>query len=406
MANQPSPLPPVLAFSFLNSLGTGVVTNGVFFLFRHAYGFGDQTNYLVGIVFGATYVVAALGVGPAARRAVRAYPWLTSRLLLGTTSAALGVTCMIPCAAEMLGIWSTWPAWILAVVYAVLTGVLWPLTESYVSGGRSGTALRSAIGRFNISWASALVIAFWAMAPVLEGRPLALIAALGAVHFGSVVLLLSFGREPGARLPEDHEPHPPVYRDLLVVCRLLLPASYIALSALNPFLPGALQRLGVAVAWQTPLAATWMLSRLVTFTALERTHAWHGRWSAVTAGLVLLVVGFATVIAAPGRGSAALMAAGLAVTGVGMGIVYASALYYAMEVGRAEVAAGGMHEALIGMGYTAGPACMLLASALVPTTSKAFEPTVLGIVGVIGVGLAAKAAWNIRRAHQVREPAG
>ena len=420
MANQPSPLPPVLAFSFLNSLGTGVVTNGVFFLFRHAYGFDDQSNYLVGIVFGATYVAASLGVGPAARRAVRIYPWLTSRRLLGLTSLALGLTCMIPAAARLLGVWSVWPAWVLAVVYALLTGVLWPVTESYVSGGRSGTALRSAIGRFNIAWASALVIAFWAMSPLLEDHPLSLIVSLGAVHIGSLVLLVAFGREPGAHLPEHLEPHPPAYRDLLVVCRLLLPASYIVLSALSPFLPGALQRLGVAVPWQTPLAATWMLSRLVAFVLLERTHAWHGRWSAVIAGMALLGVGFSAVIVAPRAESVTAlvfgleltgigvpaMVVGLAVTGVGMGIVYTSALYYAMEVGRAVVDAGGMHEALIGLGYTVGPACMLLASALVPATSEAFEPTVVGIVGVFGLGLAGKAAWNIRRAHLVGEPKG
>jgi uncharacterized membrane protein len=51
---------------------------------------------------------------------------------------------------------------------------------------------------------------------------------------------------------------------------------------------------------------------------------------------------------------------GLSMFGVGMGIVYYAALYYAMAVGRAEVNAGGIHEALIGGGYMVGPLLCLL----------------------------------------------
>ena len=39
----------------------------------------------------------------------------------------------------------------------------------------------------------------------------------------------------------------------------------------------------------------------------------------------------------------------------GMGVTYYAALYYAMAVGRAEVNAGGTHEAFIGGGYAMGP---------------------------------------------------
>jgi len=47
--------------------------------------------------------------------------------------------------------------------------------------------------------------------------------------------------------------------------------------------------------------------------------------------------------------------AGLALFGTGMGLTYCLALYYALAVGKGAVDAGGGFEALIGLGYFAGP---------------------------------------------------
>jgi MFS family permease len=85
-------------------------------------------------------------------------------------------------------------------------------------------------------------------------------------------------------------------------------------------------------------------------------------------GVVTLIVGFAgcvlsRVVGGEQLGMAqGLLLGGLAVFGVGMGIVYSGAIYYAMEVGSAQVEAGGTHEALIGVGYTLGPALALVAA--------------------------------------------
>src|SRR5438105_1963166 len=59
-----------------------------------------------------------------------------------------------------------WPMWGLVVVYRPGRGILWPVGERYLSGGRSGAGLRRALGRWNITWSSALVVALWAMGPV------------------------------------------------------------------------------------------------------------------------------------------------------------------------------------------------------------------------------------------------
>jgi hypothetical protein len=54
---------------------------------------------------------------------------------------------------------------------------------------------------------------------------------------------------------------------------------------------------------------------------------------------------------------------GLLVFGVGMGLTYYAAFYYALAVGHAEVDAGGTFEALIGLGYCVGPLLGLLGHA-------------------------------------------
>jgi len=96
----------------------------------------------------------------------------------------------------------------------------------------------------------------------------------------------------------------------------------------------------------------------VVLVLLWRTSFWHGRWGTLLLGSLALFAGFAAVVLGP---SLWLLLAGLAAFGVGMGVIYYAAIYYALSVGHAEVDAGGKHEALIGAGYTLGPLLGLLA---------------------------------------------
>src|SRR5690606_24106982 len=122
------------------------------------------------------------------------------------------------------------------------------------------------------------------------------------------------------------------------------------------------------------------------------------------AGAALLLAGFAMTVLSPllGPGTPAvlLIGAGLAVLGVGLGVIYAGAIYYAMEVGKAEVEAGGTHEALIGLGYTLGPACGLAAGGVVAggaVPERWFEVVVVAIVSAVAIGVAGHAVRHARR---------
>ncbi|MBN4052694.1 hypothetical protein JYU07_00255 [Roseiflexus sp. AH-315-K22] len=335
----------VLAFVFVNSLGTGAVTLGVFFLARETFGYGPYELFLLGALIGVAYIPGAAAVGPALDRLRRRYDAVNARRVMGGLMLLLGGVCFLPAAVVGRvgqGAEGTqpgeggWSLWVFLGCYALLSGALWPIVESYVSGGRRGAALRRAVGRFNVVWASAVVLVMWAMAPLVETDPLRVLTLLGFVHIGAIGLLWRMGAEPGEHVEDAHEPHPPVYHRLLAVFRVELIASYIVISALAPFLAFALPRLGVSGAGATPIASVWMIARLLTFLGMERWGGWHGRWSVFFVSGALMLGGFAACVWASMIGTGeglTMLVAGLIACGVGLGGIYAAALYYVMEVG-------------------------------------------------------------------------
>ena len=148
---------------------------------------------------------------------------------------------------------------------------------------------------------------------------------------------------------------------LLRSVRVLLPVSYLLSSVMAPLLPYRFEQIGVPVEWETPATATWMLVRVAALLVMWKVPFWHGRWGTLVVGAVAMTVGFALVVLAP---SLPALLLGFASLGVGLGVIYYAALYYAMAVGGAAVEAGGTHEALIGAGYAVGPVVGLIGSAI------------------------------------------
>jgi hypothetical protein len=418
----PTSLAAVLAFSFLNSLGTGVVTSGIFYVTKQGYSFSDRANFLLGIVLGVTYIVGALGAGPALRAIKRATA-LSDRTLLTLLMLLLAALCVVPWvtksfATEALPMGPIWPIWIMVGIYSALTGVLWPMVESFLTGGRSPAQQRSALGVWNVVWSSALVLAYCAISPFLSEHAPQIIAVLGAMHIFAAICLVWFPSNAPAHVhASNDEPHTvPIAREksLLAVFRVLLPLSYVLSSALSPYLAGLLKRLDVGKDWHTVIASVWLFSRVFAFGLLHVWRAWYGTLAAPVVGVVLVLLGFAAcTIASQASGTLAvsIIVGGLALFGMGMGTIYTGAISYAMRVGNAEVDAGGTHEALIGVGYLLGPACGLIALMATPSPSDtansssvlSFDRLVLVftlvIVGVL-LALAVRAGVRAARAPQ------
>lgn len=349
-AHAPPALWPALALTFANSLGSAVAAYGVYFVAASRFGWEWRENLGLALVYGVAYTPGAFLSGPVLRYAERRSTLLTPRSLFVLITVLMAGACFLPPLVS-----EAWTLWVFQGVYAVLSGLMWPLVESYLASGRSGARLRNAMGRFNIAWASAIVVCLWLIAPLIQRAPLMTLAGLGAVHVLGLALILRLPVRPGAHgeaTVADGVDDPLRAKRLLTTFRVLLFSSFVLGAALNPRLPDRLRDLGVATDWRTPLASAWPAMRVAAFVLLERWHGWHGRWRTVVWSGGALVVGFALAMFAP---SLALTTVGLVLFGVGFGGAYTAALYYAMVVGNADVDAGGKHEGIIGLGYTLGP---------------------------------------------------
>lgn len=392
-----APLGFVLAVTFVLSIGTGSLTHGLHFIAK-ASGFGRTELFVLGFVFGVCYIASALVTGPIVRllessRRTRISP----RMLLVLITIAAGLFAGLPAALESLGRPSAWALWAVACGYGCVTGLLWPMIEWYLSGGRRGRTLRSAAGQFNITWTTAVVLAFFLLAPALEEYPIQALWGVVVLHALAAVLMIPFPKRPPRHVAE-HVEHPEIdperSKRLLATARVLLPVSYMLGGVLGPYFPVAFTRMEIDVFWQPIVTAIWMMTRIPAMLVFERWHGWHGRGWPLALGGALVGVGFVGCVLAPvipGEAGLPLLVVALMSFGAGMGTVYTAAIYYAMEVGQGEVDSGAIHETLIGVGYALGPALGIgaslgVASGFVP--EWAFHWTLIGATVVACVGLA------------------
>jgi hypothetical protein len=396
----------VLAVTFILSIGTGSLTHGLGFIAKETAGFERSSLFGLGVIFGITYILSSWLTGPVVRTLEAGSKSLISpRSLLMLITFAGAVVSAVPLILESLNVEPNAGLWVVAAGYGGLTGIMWPLVEWNISGGRRGKALRSAAGQFNIVWTTAVVFSFWLIGPTLKDYPQATFVGIVVLHLIAVGLMIPFPAKPPKHLHDTLDPELPSPKHLLTAARALLPISYTLAGVLGPFFPIAMHKMNVDISWQTIIVSVWMTSRIPTMVLLERWHGWHGKAWPLVLGGIAVVLGFtgcviAPVIAAPHIGMLVIITS-LAFFGAGKGLVYTAAIYYAMEVGQGEIDSGATHEALIGVGYALGPALGLLASIAVAVNlipDSGFTPLLLMAAGIGSLTLGgAIVAFNVRK---------
>jgi MFS family permease len=418
--SRPSPIWACLVFTFINSAATGVTFSGIPFINREVFHYGLAQSSALGVMLGVTYIFGAMYTGPFVRWAERRWPWCTHRtvlaamMLAGAALNALPTIVWFSLPPQLRETHTQWALWVFVALYSVLCGGMWPIVESFMSGGR-GPSLPSVIGRFNVVWSTALVLSLC----LVPGVPLAVqwicsstgssmssidahVALFGVIalfHLGALLVLQRFEPNPGSH---DHTAHatPPSYAPLLRLHRALMPISYLVCYALTPYLPTMFTALAIREEWQPIFGSMWLAARPLTFYTLDRWQGWHGTRFTAVAGSVCVLGGFAACVGSTLLGpllGVPVAAVGLLAFGAGMAMIYVAALYYAMEVGAAAVDEGGKHEALIGMGYTVGPLCGLGGAGLVQMGLAAQpSPPMLALVAVASLGGGAFMLWRSR----------
>lgn len=328
------------------SLAGGMVGHGVYFITDHVYQFSAQKNLLFAFMIYLPYAPGALYAG-----------YLTRRLG-GGRNVLLAVSILMVIACGWLGFSGrAFDLWIVVPFYNFLAGVQWPIVESYITAGHHGSRMRRTIGIFNMTWAIALCPAFWIVGMLIDNSAW-LFAILVILHLANAFLILKWPVHPSSHDGDTQDKEIGTeYQYLLHSARILLPVSYVMMYALTPMLPSVWQRLDIALSWGAALSSMWMLGRVMVFYMMFKSTRWHGSWTILFMGMGLVLTGFIVSLVS---GSVLPVLLGLGMFGTGQGLVYYSALYYGMAVGHAKVESGGMHEAVIGIGFLIGPALGLL----------------------------------------------
>jgi len=393
--DRPAPLAAVLTVTFAGSLSGGVFWQAIFFLTAGHYRFSPERNLVLAAVMGAVYAIAAAGAGILVRR----FSASSSRADLMAALAAWTVAAVLPLTARHSET-VLWPA---ALLGAAASAVTWPIVESYLSAGRHGAEMRTAIGQFNITWTPATALALLLMPIVSQAgalAPLVLSAAGSAAAFAATFALSA---HPGVHEPEAAQAAVgPEYGFLMRAASWLLPTAYVLCAVMSPLLP---HRLASVTGGSSGggVAGLWMVARFATLLMMWRTGFWHGRWGTLAAGGGALALGLAVILLAP---SLVGLAAGLVIFGVGMGLTYYAAIYYSLAVGHAAVDAGGTFEALIGFGYFAGPLLGLSAQAVAtPAHATSVTVALAWLVAAAGSAGALRPYFAARRARAARSSA-
>lgn len=392
-----APFWAIAAVTWINSLGSGLLWSGVPFVIKKQFGFTETQTLLLALGEAVIYVAVALAAGPLLRR-------LQARG--GSARTWMAATFVVQLLGSLLVFAGQWGVLAAACVLSGVGAALWPVMESYLSSGRHGHDMRRAIGHFNIVWMSATGASLLLMSPILAaGAEQHALLVLAPVSVVSLALLRWFPARPAPHAVDEHRTHvPPAYVHLRSALRFVLPVSYVFISVIGPILPFRLSKLEMAPYWETPLASVWMFVRMFTVVGMAMVPAWHGRWGAIVLGVALLAGGFAAMVLAPNVWT---MGAGLAAFGAGHGVLYYAALYYAMAVGSAEVDAGGIFEALIGVGYVVGPIAGLFALGSSSTLAESSPTLITAVWGVAAAGmLPAVFIWHRTRSARLSGAAG
>lgn len=402
------PLAPLLVVTALASIGTGILWTGLAFIAEAEFQFSKPRALLLYLVLGLVYFVSAFS---ASRTLAGPLRRVSPRAVLAISLLAQAGFCALPIVSRHEA-----SIWITAIVVNVSSALLWPIIESYLSAGRSVSAMRHALGLWNITWTASVALSMVLLAPLLAHRPSDAILLLGVCNVLALACLAWFPRSPSGHCESHRAPLEPEFgRDyprLLTAFRMLLLLSYVVAEALAPLMPfilagvlradASLSLLGVSLSAKALVTSVWMGSRVLAVAFLWRFPFWHGSWRTLHVGAACLALGFAGIVASPSLGVTLIS---LVVLGVGLGIIYSAAIYYAMSVGHARVDAAGKHEAMIGMGYALGPAAGLLGVGFSRSSNLVSEPAaIIGVVWAILI-VGGVLAWRLtRRAAQAGLP--
>jgi len=338
----------------LNSFGTVLYFNYLYFFMRDQFGFGNKLNLALAAFLGFIYMIASWQAGKFAQH--RGY----------FNALKLGFGVMLISFVAAMFLQSALAQIIAAACVTIGMCFIWPTLEALISDGEMAKQLPHFVGIYNVTWAVTNAVAYFVGGTLIEAfgyriifaLPLAIMALQLALTFWlqkhSVEMARAALNKPKTELPpEPHRPASPQAKVFLRMAWLANPFAYIAIQTLIAVIPGIAEKFNLSPMFAGFICSLWCFVRIGAFVALWKWTKWHYKFTWLGAAFVLLILSFATILMSP---NLALLIVAQIFFGWATGLIYYSSLFYSMDAGDTKGEHGGIHEAAIGLGNCLGPA--------------------------------------------------
>jgi len=366
----------------LNSLSTTYYFYYIYFFAEAKFGFGKLEILVLAAGLGLSYAAASALGGKLAQK----WGYLEA---LGLGSVMMGVAQCVGAGADSL----TVHLGVMAVAVFGM-GMTWPALQALVSDGEERRRMQTMVGIYNLVWSLAGALAYLTGGAMLESWGLDSMfivpAALNGVQVLIIVILRKchprrpivsiYDAEPtvagaGAAVPAGVEP-----RTFLRMAWFANPFAYLTINTVVAFGPVIAKSLSLSPRYAGYYCSVWMFVRTASFVLLWLWPAWHYRFRWMVAAYLGMMFAFVLILLSPNVPALVLAQIGF---GFSIGLIYYSSLFYSMDVGETKGEHGGIHEAAIGLGSSAGPALGATILYFAPQVQHA-TPKAVGVVLMLG----------------------
>jgi MFS family permease len=253
-----------------------------------------------------------------------------------------------------LAVAEVWHLFVIAVVGGLATSGFWPSLQAWLGQGHDRRGLLRAVGRFNVAWSLGFLVG-----PALGGYLYAavpayvFVAAAGCVTVILLALLAAPVREPSRGVTGATDATPAAARRFLPVAWVANFATFFASGTVRSLFPKfATEEVGVAPETLGWLVSLIGLAQALAFLAFAVNDRWQFRLGPLVAVQALAAVGLTSLA---WGASPTAFAAGLLVQGLLVGATFTASIFYSLHAEGPGGRRTGLHEAIVGSGFLAGP---------------------------------------------------
>jgi MFS family permease len=289
-----------------------------------------------------------------------------------------------------------WVIPLILIPFNLTCTMIWPAIESGLTRSPARMPLARRISYYNLAWGSAGFLATFTHG-MLESWWYGLIFVVPAAVCGLAGLTLGVLAVPASMIGTHNVPDtgageqelddPAVRRRagrLLKMAWITNPLAYMAIYVLIPVMADLCNLAGVSdLGLAGMLGSIWFVVRFVGFAVAGRWTGWHYKIRWQIGPLVALTGALAAMLLVH---NLVVLIACQVVFGAAAAVLYSASLYYAMHVSSGHGGHAAFHEAVIGIGTTAGP--LIGAVASTGQSGRAMAPIALGVSALLIAGLA------------------